>query len=48
LPQPGQPSSSSYEGEGFITVRHPDSQVVREALDRIVSRVRVEFVESDS
>jgi hypothetical protein len=48
MPQPGQPSSSSYEGEGYITVRDRDSQVVREALDRIVSRVRVEFVESDS
>jgi hypothetical protein len=48
LPQPGQPSSSSYEGEGFITVRHQDTQVVREALDRIISGVRVEFVEADS
>ena len=23
LPQPGTPANSSYEGEGFITVRHP-------------------------
>lgn len=45
LPRPGQPSSSSYEGEGFITVRHEDSDVVREALDRIVRDVRVELVE---
>lgn len=47
LPQPGQPASSSYEGEGFITVRHQDTGAVREALDRIISGVRVELVESD-
>jgi hypothetical protein len=47
LPQPGQPAVTSYEGEGFVTVRHPDTQVVRDAVDRIVSRVRVELVEPD-
>ena len=46
LPQPGQPASTSYEGEGFITVRHPDTEVVRDALDTIISTVRVELVES--
>ena len=25
LPRPGQPSSGSYEGDGYITVRHPDT-----------------------
>ncbi len=45
LPRPGQPSSSSYEGEGFVTVRHEDTDVVREALDRIVGGLRVELVE---
>ena len=47
LPQPGQPAATSYEGEGFITVRHRETHVVREALDRILSRIRVEFVEPD-
>lgn len=47
IPSPGTPSSSSYEGEGFITVRHPDSDLVREAVDRIVTTVRIEFVEHD-
>ena len=47
LPQPGQPAATSYEGEGFVTVRHEDTDVVREALERIVSLARVEFVESD-
>ncbi|MDN5794488.1 MAG: hypothetical protein L0H79_01895 [Intrasporangium sp.] len=45
LPQPGQPASSSYEGEGFIIVRHPETRVVREALARILSTVRVELAE---
>lgn len=46
LPRVGQPSSSGYEGEGWVTVRHPDTEVVREALRRIVSGVRVELVEA--
>ncbi|NLG21805.1 MAG: hypothetical protein GX555_10315 [Actinomycetales bacterium] len=45
LPAQGQPASTSYEGEGFITVRHWETEVVQEALDRIVTEVRVEFVE---
>jgi hypothetical protein len=47
LPQPGQPASTSYEGEGFVTVRHQDTAVVRAALDRIISGLRVELVEED-
>ena len=47
LPRPGQPASTSYEGEGFITVRHEDTAVVRAALDRIISGLRVELVEAD-
>ena len=46
LPQPGQSANTSYEGEGFITVRHSDTGVVEEALDKIISTVRVELVES--
>ena len=45
LPQPGQPASSSYEGEGYVIVRDPDTEVVRDALRRIVSEVRVELEE---
>ena len=41
LPYPGQHPTGSYEGEGFIIVRHPDSTVVQDALQRIVSLVRV-------
>ena len=47
LPRPGQPASTSYEGEGFVTVRHEDTAVVRAALDRIISELRVELVEAE-
>jgi len=46
LPDVGQPASSSYEGEGYVIVRDPDTEVVRDALNRIVSRIRVELVEA--
>ncbi len=43
LPQAGQPASNTYEGEGYVIVRHPETEVVREALARIVSSVRVDL-----
>jgi hypothetical protein len=43
LPQPGQMSSASYEGDGYIIVRHPDTAVVAGALRRLVTGVRVEL-----
>ena len=45
LPQPGQRSSTSYEGEGYVTVRHQETEVVQAALDRIITGLRVELVE---
>jgi biotin carboxylase len=45
LPEIGQPASSSYEGEGYVIVRDPETEVVRDALNRIVSLIRVELVE---
>lgn len=45
LPHQGQQASGSYEGEGFVTVRHRDTGAVREALDVIVQGLRVELVE---
>lgn len=41
LPHPGQAPTGSYEGEGFIIVRHPETSVVERALSLIVSTVRV-------
>jgi D-alanine-D-alanine ligase-like ATP-grasp enzyme len=46
LPEPGQPASGEYTGEGYVIVRDPSTDVVREALGRIVSTARVELVES--
>jgi hypothetical protein len=46
LPRPGQSASSSYEGEGYVIVRDPDTDVVRRALQRIVTGIRVELVET--
>ncbi|MBK7871561.1 MAG: ATP-grasp domain-containing protein [Saprospiraceae bacterium] len=41
LPQIGQEASPSYEGEGYIIIRHPETEVVKQALKKIVSVVRV-------
>ena len=41
LPRPGQPKSSSYEGEGYVVLRHEKTDVVVQALMRLVQRVRV-------
>lgn len=42
LPRPGQARGGSYEGEGHVIVRHPDTEVVEAALARIVRELRVE------
>lgn len=41
LPQRGQPRASSYEGEGYVIVRHEETGVVEDALRRLVSTLRV-------
>lgn len=43
LPQVGQAPSGSYEGEGYVILRHPETAVVERALHRLVSLVRVEM-----
>jgi len=43
LPSPGQPSSGSYEGDGYITVRDRDTAAVTAALKEILTTVRVEL-----
>jgi len=45
IPQVGQAASTSYEGEGYIILRHSDTEVVRQALQRIISLVKVELRE---
>jgi hypothetical protein len=43
LPRQGQPPSDSYEGDGYVIVRHPDTAVVEHALTEIVKTIRVEL-----
>jgi hypothetical protein len=43
LPSAGQLASDSYEGEGYVIIRDPDSGVVEDALQQIVRIVRVEL-----
>lgn len=43
LPQKDQPKASSYEGEGYAILRHPETQVVRDGLDQLIRTVRVEM-----
>ncbi len=43
IPQIGQEAAGNYEGEGYIILRHPETEVVRQALSRVVSVVRVEL-----
>ncbi len=41
IPQIGQEKSLSYEGEGYVILRHPETEVLKAALNRVVSTVRV-------
>jgi hypothetical protein len=43
LPAIGAAPSTSYEGDGFVVVRHPDTQVVTSAVQKIVRTVRIEL-----
>jgi hypothetical protein len=43
LPQAGQMPSGTYEGEGFVILRHPETEVVSRALKRLVERIYVEL-----
>ena len=43
LPSEGQTPSDSYEGDGYIIVRHLDTDVVENALKDIVQTIRVDL-----
>jgi biotin carboxylase len=43
LPTEGQPRSEGYEGEGYVILRHHDTDVVAAALRRVVEVARVEM-----
>ena len=40
LPRLGQPPSGSYEGEGYVILRHRETGVVERALHRLISLIR--------
>ena len=43
LPSPGQSASSTYEGDGYVILRHPETEVVSKGLAKLVSLIRVEL-----
>ncbi len=43
LPKLGQPKTDHYEGEGYVIVRHPDTEVVKQAVKTIVETIRIEY-----
>lgn len=43
LPTVGAPKSDSYEGDGYAIVRHPDTEVVKQALKVIIETVKVQY-----
>ncbi|HWW09356.1 MAG TPA: hypothetical protein VNY76_03825, partial [Candidatus Acidoferrales bacterium] len=46
LPHVGQAASDTYEGEGYVIVRHPETAVVEAALRRVVDVARVQLAET--
>ncbi|MFZ5442552.1 MAG: ATP-grasp domain-containing protein [Myxococcota bacterium] len=43
LPRVGQPRSDHYEGDGYVIVRHPDTEVVKRALKTLIETIRIEY-----
>ena len=43
LPQPGAPRSDSYEGDGHVIVRDPDTNVVLAALKTVIETIQVHY-----
>ena len=45
LPKPGQSPTSAYDGDGYVIVRHRETEVVKRALGILVRTIRVELGE---
>ena len=43
LPKAGQTPTGTYEGEGYVIVRHPETEVVKAAVKTIVETIRIEY-----
>jgi len=42
-PQVGAPKSATYTGDGFLTIRHRDTEVVQQSLRRIAQLVKITY-----
>ena len=42
LPEPGAGRADTYEGDGYVIVRHPDTEVVERAVSELVSTIRLD------
>ena len=43
LPRVGALKSDTYTGDGYVTIRHPETQAVDDALDFIAQTVRITY-----
>ena len=43
LPTLGAPKSDSYEGDGYVLVRHPKTDTVKAALQTVIDTVRIHY-----
>ena len=43
LPARGTPKSDSYEGDGYVIVRDPDTEVVTAAIKTIIETIGIEY-----
>jgi biotin carboxylase len=46
IPRHGQGTSGTYEGEGYVILRHPETEVVEAGLRRVVDVARVRLADS--
>jgi hypothetical protein len=43
LPRPGAPKSATYTADGYITVRHPETQAIEDALQLIARTISISY-----
>ncbi len=43
LPTPGAHKSDSYEGDGYVIVRDPDTEIVKQAMTAIIETIQIEY-----
>ena len=43
LPKLGAPRADSYEGDGYLIVRHPDVEIVKQAMTTTIETIKIEY-----